>query len=97
MGCDVADFACAADFLASDDLERTGLLIADQRMPAMTGLELHHQLAASGIVIPTAIMTAYPTEIGREQALRAGVRFFLTKPVSPDDLTACLPGRPLGR
>lgn len=90
MGHDVAGFASAADFLASDDLGRTALLIADHRMPAMTGLELHHRLVESGIALPTAMMTACPTEVGRQQALSAGVMFFLAKPVSPDDLAACL-------
>jgi FixJ family two-component response regulator len=99
MGHDVVDFACAADFLASDELGRTGFLFADQRMPGMGGLELHQRLVASGMALPTAIVTAYPTEAGREQALRAGIRFFLAKPVSPQDLAACLrpPGDPLAR
>ncbi|MGA0530333.1 response regulator transcription factor [Hansschlegelia sp. KR7-227] len=90
MGHDVVAFASAADFLASDGLGRTALLIADHRMPGMNGLELHRHLVASGVAVPTAMMTAYPTDASRQQALNAGVMFFLAKPVSRDDLASCV-------
>jgi FixJ family two-component response regulator len=41
-------FPSAEDFLKSDGLQRTSCLIADVRMPGMTGLELHRRLVASG-------------------------------------------------
>ena len=89
MGHHVAAFACATDFLAWDGFQKTDFLIADLRMPGMTGLDLHRHLATAGAVIPTAIVTAYPTKAYREQAMKAGVMFFLTKPLSPKDLAAC--------
>ncbi len=92
MGHEVAEFASAADFLACGELERTGFLIFDLRMPGMTGLELHRQLVGAGIVIPTAIVTAHPVEASRLQALKAGVMAVLAKPISPNDLAACLTG-----
>jgi len=90
MGHDAVGFASAAEFLASDELGRTGLLIADQRMPEITGLDLRRRLLAVGASIPMALMTAYPTEAARRQALASGIFSYLTKPISPGDLTACI-------
>ncbi|HZC96758.1 MAG TPA: response regulator, partial [Bradyrhizobium sp.] len=66
------------------------LLITDMQMPGMTGLELHHRLAASFKPIPTILITAFPDERARERALQAGVICYLTKPFSEDDLLACI-------
>jgi FixJ family two-component response regulator len=83
-------FENAADFLKSDHLSRTGCLIADVRMPGMTGPELHSYLRASGTPIPTILITAYADEAARAQALKAGVRSYLAKPIIPDELLACI-------
>jgi FixJ family two-component response regulator len=56
----------------------------------MTGLELHHRLAVSRTPIPTILITAFPDERARERALQAGVICYLAKPVSEDDLLACI-------
>ena len=60
------------------------------QMPGMTGLDLHHRLAASCKPIPTILITAFPDERARERALQAGVICYLTKPFSEDDLLACI-------
>ncbi len=52
-------YRCAEDFLKSGRLHRTSCLIADVRMPGMTGLELHRHLVASGHPIPTVLITAH--------------------------------------
>ncbi|MBB3974244.1 CheY-like chemotaxis protein [Hansschlegelia beijingensis] len=59
-------------------------------MPEITGLDLRRRLLAAGAPIPMALMTAYPTEAGRRQALDAGIFSYLTKPVSPGELAACV-------
>jgi DNA-binding response OmpR family regulator len=56
----------------------------------MTGLDLHHRLAASCKPIPTILITAFPDERARERALQAGVICYLTKPFSEDDLLVCI-------
>jgi FixJ family two-component response regulator len=61
-------------------------LITDMRMPGMTGLELHEQLATSGNGIPTIIVTAHPDELTRQRARQAGVASYLAKPFPPDEL-----------
>jgi FixJ family two-component response regulator len=83
-------FENAADFLKSDHLSRTGCLIADVRMPGMTGPELHSYLRASGTPIPTILITAYADEAVQARALKAGVRCYLVKPLNPDELLACI-------
>jgi FixJ family two-component response regulator len=90
LGFVAAEFESAADFLKSDHLSRTACLIADVRMPGMTGPELHNYLTASGTPIPTVLITAYPNEAAHARALKAGVRCYLAKPLKPDELLACI-------
>jgi FixJ family two-component response regulator len=60
------------------------------QMPGMTGLELHHRMAASCKPTPTILITAFPDERARERALHAGLICYLGKPFSEDDLLACI-------
>lgn len=83
-------FRNAADFLESEYLSRTACLIADVRMPGMTGPDLYSYLMASGTPIPTVLITAYANEEVRSRALKAGVRCCLTKPLKPEELFACI-------
>ena len=63
-------------------------LIADMRMPKMTGLELHQYLVASNRAIPTILITAYPDERTQAQAVRDQVVGYLIKPLAADELLA---------
>jgi FixJ family two-component response regulator len=83
-------FEGASDFLSSGRIESTSCLIADVRMPGMTGLELHERLVGAGKIIPTILLTAYPNGQDRERALQAGVICYLAKPFNQDDLLACI-------
>ena len=83
-------FPCAEDFLKSKRLHSTSCLIADVRMPGMTGLELHNHLVGSGNVIPTILITAFPNDRDRARAQRAGVFCYLAKPFNEDDLLTCI-------
>jgi FixJ family two-component response regulator len=90
LGYTVEAFPSAADFLASRLLPETACLVADVQMPAMTGVELHRHLVDAGYAIPTILVTAYPDEAIRDQAVRDGVVCYLGKPVDPDHLDRCL-------
>src|SRR5262245_622957 len=99
LGYTVEEFPSAAEFLASRLLHETDCLIADVHMPGMTGMELHGRLIRLGYAIPTILVTAYPDEVVRDQALKEGVLCYLGKPVDDEDLERCLgsalkPGRP---
>ena len=90
FGYTVADFESAAHFLGSDRRQSTACLIADVQMPAMTGLELHARLIASGDPIPVVFITAHPDPIVQNRAVKGGAKGFLIKPFSQDDLIACV-------
>jgi FixJ family two-component response regulator len=90
MGFMAEAFAHAEIFLRSESRQVTSCLILDGQMPGMSGLELHRRLIASGSHIPTVLITAYPDEKIRTQALRAGVIGYLTKPFSDAELLRCI-------
>jgi len=85
VGISAATFESAESLLKSKRLKSISCLITDMRMPGMTGLELHQHLVASNHAIPTVLVTAYPDERLREQALKANVRY-LAKPFAANDL-----------
>jgi FixJ family two-component response regulator len=55
-----------------------------------TGVELHERLTKLGYAIPTILVTAYPDEMVRDQALKDGVACYLSKPVDDEELERCL-------
>jgi FixJ family two-component response regulator len=89
-GFSTATYEDAESFLSGSDLATTACLVADMRMPGMTGLELYQTLVASGKDIPTVIITAHPEEVTQSRAREAGVSCFLSKPFAPDDLIECV-------
>ena len=73
-------FSCAEDFLNSGMQHETGCLIADIRMPGMSGLDLQTKLNADQCPIPIIFITAHGDEKMRLQAMRGGAVKFLPKP-----------------
>jgi FixJ family two-component response regulator len=80
-GFPVLAFASGEEFLNSGEQVRTACLIADIRMPGMSGLELQSRLNKNRHRIPIIFVTAHDDEKMRIQALRAGAVKFLTKPL----------------
>src|SRR6202007_2686733 len=79
-------FASAEEFLQSGQQQHTACLIADIRMPGMSGLELQAKLNAEHCRIPTIFITAHGDTKMRMQALRAGAVEFLAKPFDDEAL-----------
>ena len=79
-GLPVRSFASAEDFLKSGQQQETGCLIADIRMPGMSGLDLQGKLNAEHCPIPIIFITAHGDEEMRLQAMRGGAVKFLAKP-----------------
>lgn len=94
LGHSVAAFDSAAEFLASPKLLVTACLVADVHMPEMTGIQLYLVLARMQPIIPTILVTAYPSDTDRKAMLSAGVECYLEKPLDQASLIACL-GRAL--
>jgi len=85
-GFSVQSFASAEDFLGSGRQHETGCLIADIRMPGMSGLDLQAKLNSDHGPIPTIFMTAHGDEKMRLQAMRTGAVKFLMKPFDGENL-----------
>jgi FixJ family two-component response regulator len=79
-------FASAEDFLNSGQQEHAACVIADIRMPGMSGLDLQSRLNEGHYRIPIIFITAQGDEKMRLQALRAGAVEFLTKPFDDEVL-----------
>jgi FixJ family two-component response regulator len=88
LGFQAEAFGAAEDLLKSDLLQSAAFIIADMQMPQMSGLEMHRRLIASGISIPTILITAYPDDCVRARALESGIICYLTKPFSQDEVLA---------
>jgi len=73
-------FASAEEFLDSGQQDSTACLIADIRMPGMSGLDLQAKLNSQHCKIPIIFITAHGDTNMRMQALRAGAVEFLAKP-----------------
>ncbi|HVY99277.1 MAG TPA: response regulator [Dongiaceae bacterium] len=82
----VAGFSGAEEFLRSDAVERSRCLIADMRMPGITGLELYSRMVDRGTMIPTILITAFPDPDLRRRALRIGIADVVAKPPDPEAL-----------
>jgi FixJ family two-component response regulator len=79
-------FASAEEFLNSGQQHQIACLIADIRMPGMSGLELQAQLNTQRCRIPIIFITAHGDEKMRMQALRAGAVEFMAKPFNDEAL-----------
>jgi FixJ family two-component response regulator len=86
VGLPARAFASAEEFLQSGQQHQTACLIADIRMPGMSGLELQVKLNAERCRIPTIFITAHGDTKMRLQAMRAGAVEFLAKPFDDEVL-----------
>jgi FixJ family two-component response regulator len=86
VGLPARAFASAEEFLNSGQPDRIACLIADIRMPGMSGLELQAKLNAARYRIPIIFITAHGDAKMRMQALRAGAVEFLAKPFDDEVL-----------
>jgi FixJ family two-component response regulator len=73
-------FGSAEEFLDSGVQDEAGCLIADIRMPGISGIELQSRLKADRCHIPIIFITAHGDPKMRAQAIRDGAVEFLTKP-----------------
>lgn len=76
----VATHASGQAFL-DDYAGQPGCVVADFRMPSMTGLELQAALLARGIELPLILVTAYADVAVCRTALRRGAVDLIEKPI----------------
>lgn len=90
IGYTVHTFPSAEEFLQSSLRNNISCVIADIRMPSMSGLELQTQLLKQGQRLPFIFITAFSEEGVRAKALSAGAICLLTKPFDKATLVQCL-------
>jgi len=83
-------FGSGEEFLKSSVVSQTDCLIADVRMPGMTGLELQERLNAAGAAVPIVFISAHEDKEARARGLRAGAIDFLQKPFSEESLLGAI-------
>ena len=83
-------FDSGEEFLNSPYVSKTDCLIADIRMPGMSGLELQDRLNAAKLSIPVVFISAHDDGEARTRGLRAGAVDFLKKPFSEDALLGAI-------
>ena len=83
-------FCSGEEFLKSPYVFQTDCLIADVRMPGMTGLELQERLHAAGSSVPIVFISAHDDKEARARGLRDGAIAFLQKPFSEDSLLGAI-------
>lgn len=79
-GHEVDAYTSAREFLDAYSPHRAGCLVADIRMPAMSGLELQRRLARERSALPIVFVTGHGDIAMAAQAFRAGAVDFLEKP-----------------
>ena len=84
-----ANGAEARDLFAGDP-EQFDLVLTDQTMPVLTGLELARVLMRLRPGVPIVLYTGYGEDLTAAQLEAAGVRALVKKPVDPAELLALL-------
>lgn len=78
-------YGSAKEFLA-DGLPKSGCVIADVRMPDMSGLELQEEIARRETHLPVIIITAHADVPLAVRAMKAGAIDFIEKPFDDGQL-----------
>jgi len=85
-----ATYASAEDFLAVVSPDTTGCVLADMRMPGMSGLELQTALQSRQIGLPVVVITAHGDVAAARTSFKNGALDFLEKPVDTQQLLAAV-------
>jgi len=86
----VKTFESAEAFLGKIGGMGRGVLVLDQRMTGMTGLELQSELKGRGVELPTIFITGHGDVPMSVRAMKEGAADFLEKPFRNSDLLASI-------
>jgi PAS domain S-box-containing protein len=86
----VCNSALEAKARFDGDPARFDLVLTDQTMPKLTGLELARMLVLSRPDLPVVLYTGFSDNLDAEQVRSAGVQALIRKPVDPAALFAVL-------
>lgn len=82
-----AEAESALNFLYENEVD---VIITDIQMPGMQGLDMVHQIRKVNHEIPVIIISGYSRFDYAQRAIELGVRKYVTKPTSPDEITQTL-------
>jgi two-component system, LuxR family, response regulator FixJ len=80
LGAETRGYATAREFLATLATEIPACVVADTRLPDLSGLELLEQVRARGLKIPTILLSTDAEIATAVTAIRAGAIDFIEKP-----------------
>ncbi len=83
-------FADAESFLAAFEPQWAGCVVADLRLPGLSGLELQAQIRNRGSNLPFVVITAHGEVPAARAAFRAQAVDFIEKPFEESQLTAAI-------
>jgi FixJ family two-component response regulator len=86
VGLDCAVYASALEFLEAYDASRHSCLVADVRMPGLSGLELQQRLIEQRASIPIVFITGHGYVPMAVNAMKSGASDFIQKPFRDQDL-----------
>src|SRR5580698_4422637 len=86
VGLEVRAFAAPQQFLQCKLPDAPGCLVLDVRLPGMSGLTFHNELAKQGLALPVIFITGHGDIPMSVKAMKAGAIEFLTKPFHDQDL-----------
>jgi len=85
-GLEVASYASGEALLQEISGAGPACVVADLRMPGLTGLELQEELAHRGLKLPVLLISGHADVPSSVRAMKAGAVDFLEKPLSPEAL-----------
>jgi FixJ family two-component response regulator len=86
VGLRAQPFATPEEFLRSQRSDGPSCLVLDVRLPGVSGLDVQHQLAETGVELPIIFITGYGDIPMTVKAMKSGAVEFLTKPFREQDL-----------
>jgi FixJ family two-component response regulator len=86
VGLECELYASALDFLEAYDASRHSCLVADIRMPGLSGLELQERLNEQRAGIPIVFITGHGDVPMAVSAMKSGATDFIQKPFRDQDL-----------
>ena len=90
LGYQVESVASGQDAFDRAKRSEYDLVVADVRMPGMSGVDLVRQIGQNIPDLPVVLVTAHGTVETAVEAMRLGAKDFLVKPVTPENLELVL-------
>jgi two-component system, LuxR family, response regulator FixJ len=90
FGYNVEAFDTAEGLLQSLESRHAGCIVADVRMPGMTGIELVRELSRRDMAIPVVVISGHADIAMAVAAIKAGAEDFIEKPIDDGKLVAAI-------